>query len=106
MIKFEHNNGDLRCAIFGGTISDLCNDICLEMSLIYGGTCKQNKAAADEFRKNMLMAMIDPELAGKIFSTEIHDEICDCEAYTSGAITVANNEEFQRQLKEILNESE
>ena len=105
MIKFEHNNGNLRCAIFGGTISELCADLCLEMSLIYGGTCKRNKEAANAFRKNMLMSMIDPELAGKIFSTEIHDAICDCEEYVSGAIQISDNEEFQRQLKEILDES-
>ena len=106
MIKFEHDSGDLKCAIFGGSISDLSADLCLEMSLIYGAIRKQSKGAAEEFRKNMLIAMADHEIADKIFSTELYDDITKSDSHLVGNVAISDKEEFARQLKELLDESE
>ena len=106
MIKFEHDSGDLKCAIFGGSLSDLSADLCLEMSLIYGAVYKQSKGAAEEFRKNMLLAMVDREIADKIFSTELYDDIKEAGNHHVGSVSISDKEEFARQLKELLDESE
>ena len=104
MVKFEHNNGDLRCAVFGGNVTDLCADLCLQMSLIYGAMARQDKGLADTFRRNMILSVADKEIADKVFSTEIYDQIQKAESYATGTITVGDKEEFERQLKEIMKE--
>ena len=106
MIKFEHNNGDLKCAIFGGSVSDLCADLSLEMSLIYGSMVNQDKNLAEEFRRNMMMSMLDREISDKIFSTELFDAISKADTHAIGSVKIDNKEEFERQLKELLKEVE
>lgn len=108
MIKFDHNNGDLRYAVFGGNLTDLVADLCLEMTLIYGAMKSHNDGLAAEFKRNMLMCMIDPDIADKVFSTEIYDQISKDTGhyFSTGTISVGDREEFEKQLKELLNESE
>lgn len=104
MIKFDHNNGDLRCAVFGGTINDMVADLCLEMSLIYGAMKNQSEDAARKFRRNIMMVFCDEELSKTIFSDGIYKAIAGDEHYTSGQIEVKDSAEFEKQLRQILEE--
>ena len=106
MIKFEHNNGDLKCAIFAGDVGDLCADLCLQASLIYGSMAKQNKEAAEEFRRSLIIGLVDKDIANKVFSTELYDEISKADTHLVGNVAIGDKEEFERQLKELLKEVE
>ena len=106
MIKFEHDSGDLKCAIFGGSVADLSADLCVEISLIYGAIRNQSEEAAKEFRRNMLISMADRDISERIFSMELYDGIKEAGNHLVGNVSIPDKEEFDRQLKELLDESE
>lgn len=101
MIMFEHVDGNLRKAMFGGDIPTLCADLCLEVTLIYGAMKKKNEDAAKEFKKCLLSSFFDDDVASKVFSTEVYDMISDSGAYAIGEVGI-DAEEFMRQLKELM----
>lgn len=100
MILFEHLDGELKQAAFGGDIGTLCADLCLEISLIYGAMYKKNEGAAEEFRKTFIMSFFDKDISSKVFSTEVYDALTDSGAYGIAEIGI-NAEELLRQLKEL-----
>lgn len=104
MIKFEHNNGDLQSAVFGGNLGEITADLCVEISLIYASFAKRDKNIAEEFRRNLFLAFVDKDIADKVFSTELLDGIEKSGSYEIGSVDVRNKEEFERQLWEILHE--
>ena len=106
MIVFEHNDGELRKAVFGGTIGDLCADLCLEISLIYGAMKRKDKGLADEFERNLSMLFVDRGLRDAVFNTELYDAISNSKEYASGGIVIGDEKEFKRQLRELLDEDE
>lgn len=104
MIKFEHDNGELSCAVFAGDINTLLADLSVEISLLYGSLKCKKERAAKAFREGLLMSLVDPDLSKVVFSDALYKAITEAGTHISECITVDNKEEFERQLKEILEE--
>lgn len=106
MIKFEHANGDIRQAVFAGGVADLCTDISVAISLVYGALHHQDEESAESFRFALLTAFAFPAVAEKIFSAELYDAIMKDDNFASSTMAIKDRAKFERQLKELLNEDE
>lgn len=106
MIKFEHNNGELKSAVFGGNVSELCADLCVEIALVYGAIRGQDEEAAKEFKRNMVASMVVQDLADAIFNDDLYKSMKASERYAVGSVSIGDRAEFERQLKELLDEDE
>lgn len=106
MIKFETNRENVKCAMFGGNLDDVLAELCLEISILYGGIASQSKKAAKEFKTKLVMSMIDSDISDTIFSTDVIEALKGSGYHICGSVSLGDSEEILKQLKEILNESE
>lgn len=102
MIKFEHKSGDLQTAVFSGSIEELCADIALQLSLIYGGMVERDKDAAKQFQRNIQMMILDPDITKEIFSDKLYDGIKESGAYFMGSLDDEDKENIVKALMELL----
>ncbi len=101
MIIFEHHDGTLKKAVFSGSLAEMCADLCLELSLIYGSVAHTNKKAAEQFKNMFLLSLIDPNMNEQIFSSDLYNGIANAGDHVVGSVTV-DEEELARQLAQLL----
>lgn len=91
MIKFEFCKGEVLSAVFSGKINEMLADLCVEITLMYGALKNQNAEAANEFKRNLSLAIIDEEMRNRIFSSDLYDSMLRSGMYNSGTASVAND---------------
>lgn len=106
MIEIALNNGEIKKAVFAGTITDMLSDLFLEISLLYGSVCSKSKGGAEMFRAVFMAAISDHDFIKNIFNTEVYESLVNDKDFTSSFVHFDNPTEFMKQLQELLNEDE
>lgn len=106
MIDFKCNGGELSRAMFGGGVDDMCAEIAVQLGLIYGALKNRDEDAANEFKRNMILTIVDADVQKKVFSDELYKAVTSAGGGVV-SVEVNGNEEFLKQLQELMkNESE
>ena len=103
MIEFNTDGTKLGKVMFSGDLETLASEICFEIAILYGSLYRRDKDAASSFKEMMTLGIINKEVRDRIFSPEIFDTISKGGGVLS--VTMNSDDEFKRQLMELLNES-